>query len=60
MVLNHDFGWDDGLICGGSVNGVILPRAAQSKNLWRELASVNAPVPLGGEKGFFHCEGARE
>ena len=28
MVLDHNFGWDDGLICGGSVSGLILPRAA--------------------------------
>jgi len=52
MVLDHDFGWDDGLICGGSVNGVILPHAAQSKNLWRELASVTAPVRWGVKNDF--------
>ncbi|MEI9960035.1 MAG: XdhC family protein [Limisphaerales bacterium] len=27
LVLDHDFGWDDGLICGGKVLGVILPNA---------------------------------
>jgi xanthine dehydrogenase accessory factor len=27
LVLDHDFGWDDGLICGGSVQGLILPNA---------------------------------
>ncbi|MGH7970414.1 MAG: XdhC family protein, partial [Limisphaerales bacterium] len=27
LVLDHDFGWDDGLICGGKVEGVILPNA---------------------------------
>ena len=37
LVLDHDFGWDDGLICGGRVAGVILPRAAQAAPLWREL-----------------------
>jgi xanthine dehydrogenase accessory factor len=37
LVLDHDFGWDDGLICGGKVAGVILPRAAQAATLWREL-----------------------
>jgi xanthine dehydrogenase accessory factor len=52
MVLDHDFGWDDGLICGGSVHGVILPHAAQSKNLWHELATVNAPVRWGVKKDF--------
>src|SRR5271170_4848623 len=34
MVLDHDFGWDDGLICGGSVSGVILPHARQAAALW--------------------------
>ena len=52
MVLDHDFGWDDGLICGGSVSGVILPHAAQSKNLWRELADVTVPVRWGVKKDF--------
>ena len=52
MVLDHDFGWDDGLICGGSVNGVILPHAAQSKNLWQELAAVTAPVRWGVRTDF--------
>jgi len=27
LLLDHDFGWDDGLICGGKVAGVILPNA---------------------------------
>lgn len=38
LVLDHDFGWDDGLICGGKVSGLILPRAAESAALWEELA----------------------
>src|SRR2546428_1642218 len=25
LVLDHDFGWDDGLICGGKRSGPILP-----------------------------------
>src|SRR6201996_628232 len=25
LLLDHDFGWDDGLICGGKVTGLILP-----------------------------------
>jgi xanthine dehydrogenase accessory factor len=37
LVLDHDFGWDDGLICGGKVCGLILPRAAEAAELWREL-----------------------
>src|SRR5215510_546690 len=38
LVLDHDFGWDDGLICGGKVGGLILPRASESAGIWRDLA----------------------
>ena len=38
LVLDHDFGWDDGLICGGKVSGLILPHAAQAGEIWRALA----------------------
>ncbi|MBU6399388.1 MAG: XdhC family protein [Verrucomicrobia bacterium] len=40
LVLDHDFGWDDGLICGGKVEGLILPGAAQAGQLWRQIASL--------------------
>ena len=52
MVLDHNFGWDDGLICGGSVSGLILPRAAEAAALWRQLAAVTAPVRWGVKKDF--------
>ncbi len=52
MVLDHDFGWDDGLICGGSVNGLILPHAAQAGELWRELANATAPIRWGVKTDF--------
>lgn len=52
MVLDHDFGWDDGLICGGSVNGVILPHAAEARELWRELANPIAPIRWGVKADF--------
>src|SRR6266849_9575980 len=39
LLLDHDFGWDDGLICGGKVFGVILPNAQKhGEKLWAELA----------------------
>ena len=38
LVLDHDFGWDDGLICGGRVGGVILPRVQSATSIWTELA----------------------
>jgi xanthine dehydrogenase accessory factor len=52
MLLDHDFGWDDGLICGGSVSGLILPRAAEAAELWRQLATVTEPVRWGVKKDF--------
>jgi xanthine dehydrogenase accessory factor len=39
LLLDHDFGWDDGLICGGRVFGLILPNAQQAgEKFWSELA----------------------
>jgi xanthine dehydrogenase accessory factor len=52
MLLDHDFGWDDGLICGGSVSGLILPQARQAAELWRKLASTTEPVRWGVKKDF--------
>src|SRR5712664_240101 len=37
LVLDHDFGWDDGLICSGKVCGLILPQPARAKDLWHRL-----------------------
>jgi xanthine dehydrogenase accessory factor len=52
MLLDHDFGWDDGLICGGSVSGLILPQARQSAELWRKLAAVTEPLRWGVKEDF--------
>ena len=52
MVLDHDFGWDDGLICGGSVTGLILPRAAEAAELWVKLAAAAEPICWGVKKDF--------
>src|SRR6476661_2700290 len=39
LLLDHDFGWDDGLICGGKVLGVILPNAQSvGEEFWSGLA----------------------
>lgn len=39
LLLDHDFGWDDGLVCGGKVFGVILPNAQKmGETFWTELA----------------------
>ncbi len=52
LLLDHDFGWDDGLICGGSVSGLILPRATEAAELWRQLAVVTEPVRWGVKRDF--------
>ncbi len=52
MVLDDDFGWDDGLICGGSVCGLILPQAATAADLWRKLAQRDEPLTWGVKQDF--------
>ena len=52
MLLDHDFGWDDGLICGGRVSGLILPGAFQAGPLWRQLANVDDTVRWGVKNDF--------
>ncbi|MEZ0295482.1 MAG: XdhC family protein [Candidatus Methylacidiphilales bacterium] len=47
LVLDHDFGWDDGLICGGRVSGVILPNARAGAALWEALARRDATRTWG-------------
>jgi xanthine dehydrogenase accessory factor len=48
LLLDHDFGWDDGLICGGKVLGVILPNAQTAgEDFWRELAERRATLRWG-------------
>src|SRR5205809_7067781 len=52
LLLDHDFGWDDGLICGGKVFGVILPNAAQAAEVWRELVECRQLMTWGVKKDF--------
>src|SRR5438093_582733 len=52
LVLDHDFGWDDGLICGGKVCGVILPRAAEAAALWQEVARRETRRTWGVKNDF--------
>src|ERR1700759_4549685 len=48
LLLDHDFGWDDGLICGGKVFGVILPNAQKAgEHFWNELAERAATLSWG-------------
>jgi xanthine dehydrogenase accessory factor len=51
--LDHDFGWDDGLICGGEVFGVILPNAQNcGVEFWNRLARRESPVTWGIKHDF--------
>lgn len=52
LVLDHDFGWDDGLICGGKVYGLILPRAAEARELFLKLAACAEPMTWGVKEDF--------
>jgi xanthine dehydrogenase accessory factor len=52
LVLDHDFGWDDGLICGGKVAGLILPQAAQAGAVWRALALAQDTLSWGVKRDF--------
>ncbi len=48
LVLDHDFGWDDGLICGGKVVGVIIPNAQNAgETFWSSLAARDASQTWG-------------
>jgi len=52
LVLDHDFGWDDGLICGGQVEGLILPAVREASDLWNQIASATSPVSWGVRSDF--------
>jgi xanthine dehydrogenase accessory factor len=53
LLLDHDFGWDDGLICGGKVEGLILPRAQElGENFWSELLERKCAIQWGVRDDF--------
>jgi xanthine dehydrogenase accessory factor len=53
LLLDHDFGWDDGLICGGKVAGLILPNAQKAgAEFWNALAEDKASLRWGVERNF--------
>jgi xanthine dehydrogenase accessory factor len=48
LLLDHDFGWDDGLICGGKVEGLILPNAQSTgQGFWAALAGRQTSLSWG-------------
>ena len=53
LLLDHDFGWDDGLICGGKVTGLIIPDAtAVGMDFWKELAARKLTLVWGVKNDF--------
>lgn len=53
LLLDHDFGWDDGLICGGKVFGIILPNAQkQGEKFWNELAERQQTLSWAVKEDF--------
>src|SRR3954469_22144018 len=53
LLLDHDFGWDDGLICGGKVLGLILPNATLAgAEFWTRLAERQSTLTWGVKKDF--------
>jgi xanthine dehydrogenase accessory factor len=53
LLLDHDFGWDDGLMCGGQVSGLILPAAqAAGEDLWGELAARKQTTAWGVKRDY--------
>jgi xanthine dehydrogenase accessory factor len=53
LLLDHDFGWDDGLICGGTVTGLLLPNAQQAgAQFWTELAERKSARVWGVKDDF--------
>jgi xanthine dehydrogenase accessory factor len=53
LLLDHDFGWDDGLICGGKVQGLILPNAqGVGSSFWRELSERKTVLEWGVREDF--------
>jgi xanthine dehydrogenase accessory factor len=53
LLLDHDFGWDDGLICGGKVMGAIIPCAVDAgTDFWTRLAERKSAIGWGIKKDF--------
>src|SRR5438309_10704 len=58
LLLDHDFGWDDGLICGGKVFGLILPNATGvGPEFWARLTARETTLSWGVKKDFGIVQG---
>ncbi len=53
LLLDHDFGWDDGLICGGKVEGLILSNAQKAGEVfWARLTEPQSSVSWAVGKDY--------
>jgi xanthine dehydrogenase accessory factor len=53
LLLDHDFGWDDGLICGGKVQGLILPNVQRlGQAFWAEFDHRKATLSWAVKRDF--------
>src|SRR3989442_16031311 len=52
LVLDHGFGWGDGLICGGKGRWLILPHAAQAASIRNEVTTRTQAKTWVKKKGF--------
>ena len=53
LLLDHDFGWDDGLMCGGKVCGLILPNAQSAgEQFWSELGQRKQTITWGVKSDY--------
>jgi len=58
IILDGDFRWDDGMICGGRVSGWVLPDAQLAgADFWEKLATVRAAEHWGVTREFAFVQG---
>jgi xanthine dehydrogenase accessory factor len=58
IVLDGDFRWDDGMICGGRVSGWVLPDAQLAGvEFWEKLATTRAAEHWGVTREFAFVQG---
>lgn len=58
IILDGDFRWDDGMICGGRVSGWVLPDAQRvGSEFWEELETARVARHWGVTREFAFVQG---
>ena len=58
IILDGDFRWDDGMICGGRVSGWVLPDAQRAgAEFWEKLATTRVAEHWGVTREFAFVQG---